>query len=77
MSDGFILGDRVFKQTTEAGYGGPGRVVAMFDNEDGQLRYVVGHRIEAGWGEFYHIYSGAQLVRRPLPNVAERPRAEA
>jgi hypothetical protein len=55
----FGTGDRVYKHG--AGYSGPGEVVTGFLGGDGHPRYVVGHRISDGRGEFFHIYSEAQL----------------
>lgn len=55
----FRTGDRVMKNG--AGYNGPGEVVVGFLGKDGHPRYVVAHNIEGGRGEFYHIYSEAQL----------------
>ena len=60
MSDAlFKPGDRVEKFSGD--YTGPGIVRKVIDDIPGRLRYVVGHRIEGGSGEFWHIYSPQQL----------------
>lgn len=57
----FPVGSKVWKRG--AGYSGPGEVVAAFTGRDGHYRYVVAHTIEAGSGDFYHIYGAGQLTR--------------
>ena len=58
------VGENVWKQGNDAGaYEGPGVIVAAFKNWAGQLRFVVGHRVEGGRGWFYHIYGPKQLTR--------------
>jgi hypothetical protein len=42
-------------------YGGPGIVVAEFEDE-GKRRLIVRFKIEGGFGCFYHILSPGQLV---------------
>jgi hypothetical protein len=69
----FKVGDLVWKWT--GGYGGPGRVRGVFPLENGNTRYVVGHRIEGGFGEFLHIYAEGNL-REPealddLPTISK------
>jgi hypothetical protein len=58
----FKVGDFVYKHTGE--YGGPGIVRAVVVLPGGRLRYLVGHMIADGYGEFLHIYSQGNL--RPL-----------
>jgi hypothetical protein len=55
----FKIGDRVFKHTGD--YTGPGivRGVSMLPGD--KPRYLVGHRIEGGTGEFLHIYAAYNL----------------
>lgn len=49
-------------------YGGPG-IVRGIANDDGQpLRYLVGHKIEGGFGEFYHVYAEGNLRERDALN---------
>lgn len=55
----FAEGDRVFKWTGD--YTGPGTVRSVSKNGKGQWRYVVGHTIVGGSGEFLHIYSEGNL----------------
>ena len=62
---GFKVDDYVWKEGGQAGYAGPGRVVAVFKNWTGARRYVVAHRIADGVGEFYHIYSDRELNSQP------------
>jgi hypothetical protein len=59
----FQIGDAVFKWTGD--YTGPGivRGVCVFPN--GKVRYLVGHKIEGGEGEFLHIYAEGNLRRHP------------
>jgi hypothetical protein len=64
----FGLGDRVYKRG--AGYEGPGEVVAVFKTWMGDYRYVVGHRVAGGRGQFYHIYSAKQLTKDPHGAIA-------
>jgi hypothetical protein len=58
----FKVGDEVVKTGSKDGYDGPGIVVAVFKNWMGQVRYVVGHKIDGGRGLFYHIYSVRDIV---------------
>ena len=55
----FKIGELVYKHTGD--YGGPGRVRGICVLENGKLRYLVGHRIEGGSGEFLHIYAEGNL----------------
>jgi hypothetical protein len=71
----FEIGQHVFKWT--GNYGGPG-IVRGIANDHGQpLRYLVGHSIEGGFGEFYHVYAEGNL-RDPeaLDTVAIISKAE-
>ena len=81
----YRVGQLVEKWTGQ--YGGPGRVRGIA-NEDGQpLRYIVGHRIEGGFGEFYHIYAEGNLrepegfdglpIREPLEITEETRTGQA
>jgi len=49
------VGTKVYKISGE--YQGPGIVKAIITKDDGSLRYLVGHTIEGGKGQFLHIYS--------------------
>jgi len=55
----FNIGQLVFKHTGD--YTGPGRVRGISTLENGKLRYLVGHRIEGGTGEFLHVYAEGNL----------------
>jgi hypothetical protein len=55
----FEIGQLVYKWTGD--YGGPGRVRGITVLPDGKLRYLVGHRIEGGKGEFLHVYAAGNL----------------
>lgn len=55
----FKVGDAVFKHSGE--YTGPGVVRAVFAKPSGSVRYVVGHTIAGGAGEFLHVYAAANL----------------
>ena len=55
----YRVGQLVEKWTGQ--YGGPGRVRGIAQDDGQPLRYVVGHRIEGGFGEFYHIYAEGNL----------------
>lgn len=68
---GFKVDDYVWKEGGQAGYAGPGRVVAVFKNWTGARRYVVAHRIADGVGEFYHIYSDRELTAQPSARDAD------
>lgn len=52
----YSVGDRVKKTT---GYQYPGVVVSVFTNMNGDVRYVVEHRISVG---MLHIFNEGQLV---------------
>lgn len=43
-------------------YGGPGIVRGHAVTEKGETRYLVGHRIEGGYGEFLHVYPRDLLI---------------
>ena len=55
----FKIGDAVFKHTGD--YTGPGIVRGVTVLPGGKLRYLVGHVIEGGEGEFLHIYNQGNL----------------
>jgi len=55
----FETGQTVLKWTGD--YGGPGIVRGIAGLENGKLRYLVGHRIEGGTGEFLHVYAEGNL----------------
>lgn len=55
----FQIGQLVQKWTGD--YTGPGRVRGISTLENGSIRYLVGHRIEGGTGEFLHIYASGNL----------------
>jgi hypothetical protein len=59
MEPKFGIGQRVFKWTGD--YTGPGIVRGIAFNGKGQPRYMVGHQIEAGTGEFLHVYAEGNL----------------
>ena len=42
-------------------YGGPGKVLAAFQVDDGKWRYVAAHKIEGGTGFLLHIYERKQI----------------
>lgn len=52
-------GDRVYKY--DGDYSGPGVVRGVIVKPNGKKRYIVGHRIDGGTGEFLHIYSAKNL----------------
>jgi hypothetical protein len=58
----FQIGQAVEKWT--GNYGGPGIVRGIARDEGQPLRYIVGHKIEGGHGEFYHIYAEGNLRDR-------------
>ena len=49
----FEIGQLVYKWTGD--YTGPGRVRGIAFNQHGAVRYLVGHRVEGGSGEFLHV----------------------
>ena len=55
----YQINDHVFKWTGD--YTGPGivRGIAMLPN--GKVRYLVGHKIEGGDGEFLHVFAEGNL----------------
>ena len=55
----FEIGQLVYKWTGD--YNGPGRVRGIAYLPDGKIRYLVGHRIEGGEGEFLHVYAAGNL----------------
>ena len=59
MSERFKVGDAVEKFTGD--YTGPGFVRDVIMLPSGKIRYLVGHRISGGSGEFLHIYSENNL----------------
>jgi len=59
MSD-FKTGDLVFKHSGD--YGGPGTFV-QYILDGKRVRCIVKHKIEDGFGSFFHIYSPAQIRR--------------
>jgi hypothetical protein len=59
MAPKFKVGQRVTKWT--GNYGGPGIVRGIANDKDQPLRYLVGHTIEGGFGEFYHVYAEGNL----------------
>ncbi len=58
MDKKFNVNDHVWKQGTA--YSGPGIVRGVVHLLNG-TRYLVGHKIEGGEGEFLHIYSEKEL----------------
>lgn len=55
----FTIGQEVEKWTGD--YTGRGTVRGISILGNGKLRYLVGHRIEDGTGEFLHVYSEGNL----------------
>lgn len=55
----FQIGDLVFKWTGD--YTGPGTVRGISELPSGKLRYLVGHKVEGGSGEFLHVYAAGNL----------------
>ena len=55
----FEIGQTVLKWTGD--YGGPGIIRGIAGLENGKLRYLVGHQITGGTGEFLHVYSEGNL----------------
>jgi hypothetical protein len=55
----FEIGQHVYKWTGD--YGGPGIVRGIAGLDNGKLRYLVGHKIEGGTGEFLHVYAEGNL----------------
>ena len=58
----FKIGQLVEKWTAD--YTGPGRIRGISSLENGKIRYLVGHRIEGGTGEFLHVYAEGNLRLR-------------
>jgi hypothetical protein len=56
----FPIGSRVRK--LGGSYGGPGIVRGHATIETGEVRYLVGHRIADGYGEFLHVYPARLLA---------------
>lgn len=66
----FEVRQSVYKHT--GNYGGPG-IVRGIANDDGQpLRYLVGHTIAGGFGEFFHVYAEGNLREIDF-NIADLP----
>lgn len=66
----FQIGQHVYKWTGD--YTGPGIVRGHSFTPNGKVRYLVGHKVEGGTGEFYHFYSSGNL--RPLEEpVGDQP----
>lgn len=55
----FQVGETVFKCTGD--YTGPGIVRGISVLGNGKVRYLVGHKIEGGSGEFLHVYAEGNL----------------
>lgn len=55
----YVEGQLVYKHT--GGYGGPGVVRGISMLPSNQIRYLVGHKIEGGFGEFLHVYAEGNL----------------
>jgi len=64
----FRVGQQVEKWP--GNYGGPGTVRGIAHDKGQPLRYIVGHKIEGGFGEFFHIYAEGNL--REVANGTER-----
>jgi hypothetical protein len=62
QSPKFKIGQWVEKWTGD--YTGPGIVRGISTLANGRLRYLVGHRIEGGYGEFLHVYAEGNLRLR-------------
>ena len=59
MTPKYELGQTVFKWTGD--YTGPGVVRGHAVNNKNQVRYLVGHKVEGGKGEFLHVYAEGNL----------------
>jgi hypothetical protein len=59
QSPKFKIGQWVEKWTGD--FTGPGIVRGISTLASGRLRYLVGHRIEGGIGEFLHVYAEGNL----------------
>jgi hypothetical protein len=55
----FAIGQIVFKWTGD--YTGPGTIRGIAGLDNGKLRYLVGHKIMGGTGEFLHVYAEGNL----------------
>ena len=55
----FQIGEEVFKWTGD--YTGPGIVRGITVLPSGKIRYLVGHQIVNGHGEFLHVYAEGNL----------------
>lgn len=66
----FKLGDAVFKWTGD--YTGSGTVRAISVLPSGKVRYLIGHTIEGGSGEFLHVYAEGNLraIEPVIPGLA-------
>jgi hypothetical protein len=58
----YVVDDEVEKIGGQ--YGGPGVIKAVISLNDGNIRYIVSHKIEGGWGQLLHIYSPQQIKPR-------------
>jgi hypothetical protein len=59
MNQKFEIGQHVYKWTGD--YRGPGIVRGIAGLDNGKLRYLVGHAIAGGEGEFLHVYAEGNL----------------
>jgi hypothetical protein len=66
----FQIGDQVFKWTGD--YTGPGTVRGISTLPSGKVRYLVGHRVEGGEGEFLHVYSEGNLRPRSTETIFDQ-----
>jgi hypothetical protein len=67
----FEIGQTVHKWT--GNYGGPGIVRGIANDEGQPLRYLVGHTIRDGYGEFYHVYAEGNLRDPQAPSNQAKP----
>lgn len=65
----FHEGERVFKTTGD--YTGPGFVRGITTLPNGKTRYLVGHKVEGGEGEFLHVYAEGNLRRHDKCEMAD------
>lgn len=66
----YQIGDAVFKWTGD--YTGPGIVRGITKLPTGKTRYLVGHKIEGGAGEFLHVYAEGNLRAHSAETMFER-----
>lgn len=64
MADPFDIPIDTPVEKVGGSYGGPGIVRGRAATEVGAPRYLVGHRIEGGYGEFLHVYPRDMLRTR-------------